>query len=105
MTLDDTLPNSQYLVGVKLSKENKFSYPQRVFSHEDNERFLETTLNHINIAVKAIRASEFSINPRQIGKDYSCSYCPFRDMCFRPNHAVEKIYLESEDTDDEPDLE
>ncbi|HAK05367.1 MAG TPA: hypothetical protein DCM23_01525 [Firmicutes bacterium] len=105
MTLDDTLRNSQYLVGIKISKEDKFSYPQRVFSQDDNERFLETTLSHINNAVKSIRACDFTINPRRIGKDYSCSYCPFRDMCFRPNHAVAKIYIESEDVDDGAELE
>jgi ATP-dependent helicase/nuclease subunit B len=98
--------SSRFIKSLALKSDGGFRYPKRVADYDKFEQYKSTVLEHARSASSAIRTNDFTINPKQLGKtDYSCKYCPFRDLCFRPDRAVEFIKLDDEEDSDEPELE
>ena len=96
---DSSLSNSpsNYIQSCKLTNAGVFSAKNRNRSEQyfdeislkAKERLIETSHSILN--------NDFAINPKIIkGDNKSCSYCPYRDICYRDERAY-VIYSTKED--------
>jgi hypothetical protein len=97
---DDTVARSEFIKGLALkASDGSFYKKAPVADAEQFETYKKMTLELIENANRAIRASDFTIDPKQLGtEEHSCQYCQFRDVCFRPDEAVTKISLKTEES-------
>ncbi len=104
---DDTIAHSEFIKNIALKAgDGTFYKTAPVADVEEFEHYKNIALDLIKQANQSIRSSDFTIDPKQLDRDESsCHYCPFRDVCFRPDEAVTHIKLTAEETQDGPDME
>jgi len=90
---DNTYLNSDYIKGMKLNKDLSFSKNSKLLSEEDIYNILNYTDKLISDTTDEILAGVFSINPKVIDKEISCTHCEYRDVCFVNNSNL--VYLDS----------
>ncbi|MDO4378397.1 MAG: PD-(D/E)XK nuclease family protein [Erysipelotrichia bacterium] len=96
---------SRYIRSAILTKNDKF----RQYGDYDNRRFLNDndinniineTAYKIEEAIQDIRNSDFKIEPKKIGgKDRSCTFCPYKDICYKKAENYE--YMDGKKEEDE----
>lgn len=103
--LKDKPKSSQFISSVGYKSDGGFAKPKG-FPRLQEEQFFtdiaDTAHNFINLVGEEILKNNFSINPKIIkGKNESCQYCPFRDICFRnyTNYVVLSALEEDENGD------
>lgn len=80
---DKDYTDSKIIKGLKTNKDGSFSRYSKLLSNEDIKLIIARCEDVINKAIKAIRNSEFNINPKVIDdKNIGCMYCNFKDICF-----------------------
>gem|GEM_PF-1238920 len=105
-TLDANIASSPYIRSIRLTKINTFDKRAKVADAATLESHRLMAEQKITAAVRLIRDGDFAINPKRIDNvDMSCTYCPFRDVCFRTEAAFTNIETRQGDATDEPDLE
>jgi len=70
----------------KLNLKKDGTYKKTVKAHDDADMdaMLDHLLRQLKTAVDRMNKGDFSINPKQQGKEnLSCKYCPFNDVCFK----------------------
>lgn len=88
---DNTYTSSKLIKGMKTSSKGFYSY-SKVLSEEEINDLIKKTDRIINETVDEILTCDFEINPKVIdGDNVSCTYCPFRDVCFRTEKDL--IYI------------
>jgi ATP-dependent helicase/DNAse subunit B len=99
-TLDKDFSSSEFIASISMTVKGDLSSRAKVSSFEEFVAYRDACEEKIYQALKEIRKSNFVINPHLIvKKDYSCEYCVFQDVCFRPDSAVKIIKL-TKDNDD-----
>lgn len=85
--------SESFLKGIKLTKDgslSKNSY-KKVLTEEEFDKILNLAKEKINEAINNIIDAKFDISPIMIGKELSCTYCPYKDICFvKDNMIIEK---------------
>lgn len=82
--------DSSYLKGIKLKNDgtlNKTSY-KKVLTEEEFAQILNIAKDKINEAIDDIVKAKFSISPKKIGKELTCSYCSYKDICYVSDEQV-----------------
>lgn len=84
---------ASFLQGIRLTKSGDFhaTSMRRVLSDDVFEKLLSITERKIEEAIKAIKAGEFPINPKMIGRFDSCAYCQYYDLCNRDYNDYQNL--------------
>ena len=70
----------------------------KALNTDDIKGFVETVKYTIDETFNNIAGAKFNINPKKVdGKEYSCLYCEFADVCYRREANYEQISLKKED--------
>lgn len=82
---DNTYISSNYIKGMKYSlKNNDFYSYSKVLSEEEMNSFVTNVEEKIKQAFDNILNANFDIAPLEIdGKNIGCSYCEFKDICYK----------------------
>ncbi len=93
--LDENYEKSQWIRGLSMTKAGHLSTRSKTLSETKKNQLkgqVETKIKEIG---KAIFHGDFRISPKIVnGKNVSCTYCPFQEICFhdvRDNHYIEKV--------------
>ncbi len=79
--IDDSYENSEVIKSLKMTK-NGFSSYSKIISEDIIEKISSFTEEKINNAVDNIIDANFDISPIILdGKNVSCEYCKFKDIC------------------------
>lgn len=82
--LDQNYLDSKMVKGLKFKKDGSFYASSKVLSNEDMEKLIITVDEIIDDAIRKIIEGEFFINPKVVnGKNVSCEFCKFKDICFK----------------------
>ena len=93
---DNTYNDSKLIKGMKTSSKGFYSY-SKVLSSEEINDIIDKTDKLIDNVIDNILEADFSINPKVIdGDSVSCSFCEYRDICFRNERDIEYINREEE---------
>ena len=75
---------SAFIDGLSLNKEGMIKDNKKVISFSEFDSYKKDTLEAINNIDSKIRKNEFPISPYFItGRNTGCSFCQFRDICYR----------------------
>ncbi len=90
---DKNYDNSKLIKSLKMTKEKEFYKNAKVMNNEAMNKLVNSVEKQIEECIKKIENVDFSINPKKIGYGNnsfkSCSYCHFKDICFKK----EKDYI------------
>ena len=90
LTATYTIGNDKYAIG----NDIKVLAERYLDQYEVSETDCDYIAKKIDEAVKDIEEAKFDINPKALSNDSSvtgCSYCPYKDICFRKNIDIEVI--------------
>ena len=89
---DSTYEKSE-LIKSMTYKDDKFGAYSKVLGKTDIEELINYTKEKINESIDKIIEGNFEINPKIYnGKNISCTYCPFADICYK--NVSDQIYLD-----------
>lgn len=101
--LDSYLENgksSKYLTGVMVKVDGSLSSKNSLYTPLAFEQLALLAHNYLLTVGENILANNFFINPKIVkGKNISCLYCPYRDICFRTNKQF--VFISNETKEDE----
>lgn len=97
---DTTYENSKYIKSLKKSSNGFYAY-SKVLSEEDIESLIDKTDKLIDKTIDMILESDFDINPKVIdGDNVSCSFCEYKDICYRREKDIVYINREKESSNE-----
>ena len=77
------------LQGIRLTKSgfhaNSLKY---LLTEEVFQDILTEVAEKVELAQQSISQGEFPINPKLASKFDSCTYCPYRDLCFGTKEII-----------------
>lgn len=80
---DSTYENSEYIKSMKYSEEKGFGPYTKLMNDDILNGMVEYTKNYIDKTTNKILDAKFDINPVIYnGKNESCEFCSFKDICF-----------------------
>lgn len=83
-SIDNHYSNKSFINGLKVNSKGEFSKNSKLFDSEEYSRILNIVESKINEAIKGICNADFKINPKIVkGKNVSCSFCKYKDICYR----------------------
>ena len=89
---DSTYEKSE-LIKSMTYKDDKFGAYSKVLGKTDIEELIKYTKDKINESIDKIIEGDFEINPKIYnGKNISCTYCPFADICYK--NVSDQVYLD-----------
>lgn len=89
--IDDTYQDSQMIKGMKTTKTGFYVY-SKVISEEKLNKLYQITEDNINKTIKNILNGNFDIIPKRLDdKNISCTFCPFKDLCFMKEDDVKVL--------------
>lgn len=92
--LDKTYQQSEWIKNLKVTK-NGFSAYAKMISDMQIKEVVKQMEDNIKYAYTEITKGNFEINPKVLnGHNKSCTYCPFKDICFKTNNDT--VYLGGE---------
>ena len=95
---DPTYEDSSYINSMKVTK-NGFAWYTKIVTDNKVEEIVNSVDENIKKATKGIIDAKFDINPKMIkGKNESCAYCEFKDICFMTNDNLVRL-KEGEDSE------
>lgn len=99
-TIDKNIfEKSVYLGGVTVTSKGAIRSDSKIFSVEWFNAIADTAKNLIINAGDMILDNDFKINPKITGgKNVSCQYCPFKDICYHDNRHV--IVLDNDEEEE-----
>lgn len=90
--IDGNYNNSEYIQSMKTGKDGLFYKYTKVMSKEDEANLISLVKDLIENAVKNIKEAKFDISPKEIdGKNQSCTFCKYKDICFKTYNDVVKL--------------
>ena len=94
--LDPSFNNSDYINVLKTTQKGSFSTYSKVISKEDEDFLIDLVDELIKKAHKGVMNAKFDIAPKRIkGSDQSCTFCKYKDICFKSY----KDYIDLEERD------
>ncbi len=96
--LDKDYESSKVIKGLKLKKDGNFYSYSKVLSNEKMDEIYHKVNEQIDKVINNIENSNFDINPKNYnGKNISCTYCKFKDICYKS--IKDEVIIETEDND------
>ena len=96
--LDKDYESSKVIKGLKLKKDGNFYSYSKVLSNEKMVEIYHKVDEQIDKVINNIENSNFDINPKNYnGKNISCTYCKFKDICYKS--IKDEVIIETEDND------
>lgn len=93
--IDENYASSKIIKGLKCKKDGEFLKSSKVLDDAMMDTLAENQEAIIDDAIENIFKGEFAINPKVIDKkNYACTYCSFRDICFKTKQ--DEVIIESE---------
>ena len=90
---DTTYQKSEYIKSMNYSEDKGFGRFAKVMDEETYDQLVEYTKDYINKTTDKILDAKFPINPKYYnGKNVSCEFCDFKDICFSKEKDMQ--YLE-----------
>lgn len=94
--LDSNYLNSKMIKGLRFKNDGSFYSTSKVLSDKEMDDMIIKVQNVIDEAIKNIIAGKFYINPKVLkGKNISCTYCKFKDICFKTKN--DEVVIGGED--------
>ena len=95
---DSSYEDSSMISGMRVKKDGELASSAHALSEEEIEEIVNIVDKNIKSAVDEILNGNFNINPKIInGKNESCTFCKYRDICYlRENN---KVYINTEEGD------
>ena len=82
--IDSNYLNSKMIKGLKFKKDGSFYSTSKVLSNKEMDDMIVKVQNIIDDTIKNVITGNFFINPKVLkGKNISCTYCKFKDICFK----------------------
>lgn len=82
--IDDNFRESSYIKGLGYKKDGTLKKTAKVLSNKEMDELTNIVEEKIEECINNILNGKFSINPKVInGKNISCEYCKFKDICFK----------------------
>ncbi len=98
---DETYENSEVIKSLKMTS-NGFSKNSKVLSSTESQEIKEKTWKKVLQMKREILSGDFTINPKRLkGKNISCMYCPFSDICYHD----ERDFIEIQDKEATEEIE
>lgn len=92
---DNCYNNSKIIKGLKTLKDGSFSKSSKVLSNKEIDNIKEKVEVLIKETIDKIVDNDFDINPKiDNGKNISCEYCKFNDICFKRKEDEISIKVE-----------
>lgn len=81
--IDDHYQEGNILANVQFKKNGELSSKSKTLTNEEMDDIISRVDELIDQVIDQILKGEFKINPKVIeGKNVSCTYCHFRDLCY-----------------------
>lgn len=98
--LDSNYKDSKMIKGLRFKKDGSFYSSSKVLSNEEMDNLIIKVNEIIDDVIKNIVEGNFKINPKVLGgKNIACTYCKFKDICFKTKHDEEIIGGEEDEFD------
>ena len=82
--IDSNYLNSKMIKGLKFKKDGSFYSTSKVLSNKEMDDMILKVQNIIDDTIKNVITGNFFINPKVLkGKNISCTYCKFKDICIK----------------------
>lgn len=82
--MDSSYERSNVIIGLQIDKEtNDLKYGNRIYTEEKKKELIDLVDNKINECISQVSDANFDIKPIKIDKIDGCSYCPYKDICFK----------------------
>lgn len=89
---DKSYMDSRLVKGLKISKSGSFYSNSKVLSKHQIDKLIELVDNKIEEASNNIINNKFDIDPKSInGKNVSCVFCKYKDICYMKEEDVKKL--------------
>ena len=96
---DTTYNNSKLIKSMKTSNNGFYSY-SKVLKEEEIEDLIKETESLIDNSINQILEANFKIDPKIInGENISCSFCEYKDICYRKEKDI--IYINKREENNE----
>ena len=80
--IDDTYQNSEIISSMKTTQKGFYTYA-KVIDKNGINKLVNIVDNNISATIEKILNADFKIEPKRIdNKNISCSFCPFKDICY-----------------------
>ena len=79
---DTTYQDSEIIKGMKTSKNGFYAYTKTI-TKEQLDHLYDLVDHNINQARDHILEADFLINPKKIGIETTCKFCPYSDICYK----------------------
>ena len=90
--LDNTYTDSELIKGLKMKKDGDFYNYSKVLSSSDMYKIETIIEEKIEEGANNILNANFPIAPKKIEKkNYGCSFCKYKDICYRKNEDIEEL--------------
>ncbi len=101
---DSSYEESSMISGMRIKKDGDLASSAHALSEDEIEKIVNIVDKNIKSAVDEILNGKFDINPKIInGKNESCTFCKYRDICYlRENN---KVYINTEEGDSDANRE
>lgn len=98
--LDSNYKDSKMIKGLRFKKDGSFYSSSKVLSNEEMDNLIIKVNEIIDDVIKNIVEGNFKINPKVLGgKNIACTYCKFKDICFKTKDDEEIIGGEEDEFD------
>ena len=82
--VDSSFNKSEIIYSMSTKKDGDLSSNAKVLSSDEMDNLKDLVRNKIDNMIDDILSGSFDINPKKIDyKDVSCTYCKYKDVCFR----------------------
>ena len=72
--------------------QNGFYAYAKIVNKDQINKIIEITENNIDNTIDNILNAKFQIEPKRIdGKNISCEFCPFKDICFVKENDIKDL--------------
>lgn len=89
---DTTYENSSYIKSMKYNPDKGFGTYTKLIDDNTMYNLVKYVDNHIKTKTNEILNADFKINPKNYkGKNISCKFCTFNDLCFMKNEDIKYL--------------
>ena len=90
--VDSSYENSKVIKSMRVGNNGFYSYSKTI-SDEQIDILNEIVSDNIKKSSDSIINGHFDINPKEInGVNVSCTYCKYKDICYRKNEDIIKLH-------------
>ncbi len=90
--IDNSYEDSNLIKSMKVKNDGDFSVYSKVLTVAEMDTIEEIVKEKIDEGVDKISNASFEIAPKSVdGKNISCSFCSFKDICYKKNEDVVEL--------------